>query len=91
MPNRLTPLKIIPEFLLQTRLITWLSPCIWDDGFSSIRSFFHEHWLGQRIVNTFFAKMQNSAEEINGYDRHPETAKLKPWGDLFFMAPIEVC
>jgi hypothetical protein len=85
MPNRLTPLKIIPEFLLQTRLITWLSPCIWEDGFSAVRSFFHQHWLGRKIVDTFFAKMQHSAEVINDYDGHPETAKLKPWDDVFFI------
>jgi hypothetical protein len=85
LPNRLTPFKIIPESLLQTRLVTWLSPCIWDDGFSWIRSFFHQHWLGRKIVDTFFAKMQHGAEEANGYDRHPETAKLKPWDDVFFI------
>lgn len=85
LPNRLTPLKIIPELLLQTRLITWLSPCIWDDGFVFIRKFFHQHWLGRKIVDAFFKKMQHSAEESNGYDEHPETAKLKPWDDVFFI------
>ncbi|KAH7413909.1 hypothetical protein DE146DRAFT_601510 [Phaeosphaeria sp. MPI-PUGE-AT-0046c] len=84
-PNRLTPLKIIPEFLLQTRLITWLSPCIWAHGFPWIRSFFNQHWLGRKIVDAFHAKVQHSAEEINGYDRHPETMKLKPWDDIFFV------
>jgi hypothetical protein len=84
-PNRLTPFKIIPEYLLQTRLITWLSPCIFEDGFSWIRSFFHQHWLGRRIVDTFFAKMQHGIEEINNYDQHTETAKLRPWDDLFFI------
>ncbi|KAH7067873.1 hypothetical protein FB567DRAFT_252532 [Paraphoma chrysanthemicola] len=85
LPNRLTPLKIIPELLLQTRLITWLSPCIWEDGFSWIRNFFHQHWLGRKIVDVFFSKMQHFAEEKNGYDQHPETAKLKPWDDVFFI------
>jgi hypothetical protein len=85
MPNRLTPLRVIPELLLQTRLVTWLSPCIWDDGFSYIRNFFHQHWLGQKIVNTFFAKMQHATEKTNDYDGHPETAKLKPWDDVFFI------
>lgn len=85
MPNRLTPLKIIPELLLQTRLITWLSPCIWEDGFSRIRNFFHQHWLGRKIVDKFFAKMQHSVEVINDYNGHPETAKLKPWDDVYFL------
>ncbi|KAF2865789.1 flavin-binding monooxygenase-like protein-like protein [Massariosphaeria phaeospora] len=86
MPNRLTPLKVIPELLLTTRLITWLSPTIWDsDGFTSIRSFFQRHWLGRKIVDGFFAKIQHSVLEHNDYDAHPETAKLKPWDDLFFI------
>ncbi|KAF2260641.1 FAD/NAD(P)-binding domain-containing protein [Lojkania enalia] len=86
-PNRLTPLKIIPELLLQTRLITWLSPCIWGDadGFTSIRKFLHQHWLGRKIVDDFFAKMQHGILEANNYDAHPETAKLKPWDDVFFI------
>lgn len=84
-PNRLTPLKIIPEFLLQTRLITWLSPCIWAQGFPWIRNFFNRHWLGRKLVDAFHGKVQHSAEEINGYDCHPETAKLKPWDDIFFI------
>ncbi|KAF2192068.1 FAD/NAD(P)-binding domain-containing protein [Zopfia rhizophila CBS 207.26] len=87
MPNRLTPLKVIPELLIQTRLISWMSPCIWGDadGFTSIRNFLHQHWLGRKIVDGFFGKMQHSVMEINNYDSHPETAKLKPWDDIFFI------
>ena len=29
--------------------------------------------------------MQHSGEEINGYNNHPETAKLKPWDDIFYI------
>lgn len=87
MPNRLTPLQVIPELLLQTRLITWLSPCIFADaaGFGFVFQFFHKHWLGRKIVDGFFAKMQHSAVRTNNYDGHPETAKLKPWDDVFFI------
>lgn len=87
MPNRLTPLKVIPELLLTTRLLTWLSPCIWGeaDGFAWIRDFFCQHWLGRKIVDAFFGKVQHSIEEHNNYDAHPETAKLKPWDDVFFI------
>jgi hypothetical protein len=86
-PNRLTPLKVIPELLLQTRLITWLSPCIWGDadGFTSIRNFLHQHWLGRKIVDGFFSKITHSILEHNNYDSHPETAKLKPWDEMFFV------
>lgn len=85
MPNRLTPLKIIPEMLIQTRLLTWLNPCIFDDGFAYIRSFFYQHWLGRKIADAFFAKVQHKIEEDNAYATHPETAKLRPWDDVFFI------
>jgi cation diffusion facilitator CzcD-associated flavoprotein CzcO len=84
-PPRLTPFKIIPELLLQTRLITWLSPCIWEDGFSYIRNFFSKHWLGRMVADKFFTKMQHSIEESNRYHEHPETVKLHPWDDVFFI------
>ena len=86
-PSRLTPLKIIPELLPMTRLVTWLSPCIWGDadGFTSIRNFLHQHWLGRKFVDGFFNKMSHSVLEQNKYDLHPETAKLKPWDDLFYI------
>ncbi|KAF1962512.1 FAD/NAD(P)-binding domain-containing protein [Byssothecium circinans] len=86
-PNRLTPLKVIPELLLQTRLVTWLSPCIWGDadGFTLIRNFLHQHWFGRKIVDGFFDKMAHSVLEHNNYDSHPETAKLKPWDDVFYI------
>ncbi|PSN74512.1 dimethylaniline monooxygenase (N-oxide forming) [Corynespora cassiicola Philippines] len=87
MPNRLTPLKIKPELFIQTRLVSWLSPCIWGDadGFSLIRKFLHQNWLGRKIVDAFFGKMQHSVLEHNDYDSHPETAKLKPWDDVFYI------
>lgn len=85
MPNRLTPLKIIPEMLVQTRLMTWFNPCVFDDGFAYIRSFFYQHWLGKKLSNALFAKVQHSIEEHNAYDAHPETAKLRPWDDVFFI------
>lgn len=85
MPNNVTPLKIDPALLLQTRLMTWLSPCIWDDGFAWARNFFYKTWLGKLIAETFFAGMQRNAEKKNAYDSHPETKKLKPWDDLFFI------
>lgn len=86
-PNRLTPLKIIPELLLQTRLISWLSPCIWGDadGYTSIGKFFARRWLGRKIVDKFYHNMERSILKANDYDSHPETAKLKPWDDVFFI------
>jgi hypothetical protein len=86
MPSRITPFKIIPELLIQTRLITWTSPCIWGDvdGFVSIRKFLHQSSFGKKMVNAFFGQMAHGALARNDYDSHPETAKLKPWDDLFF-------
>lgn len=86
-PNRVTPLKIIPELLLQTRLVTWLSPCIWGDfdGYGLFRWFLHQTWLGRKIVDGFFFMIEHNSLSHNGYDKHPETAKLKPWDNAFFV------
>ncbi|KAF2801771.1 FAD/NAD(P)-binding domain-containing protein [Mytilinidion resinicola] len=75
----------LPELFLKTRLITWFSPCIWEDvdGFGRIRRFLHRTWLGRKIVDGFFGIMQRAVLAENGYHKHPETSKLRPWNDMF--------
>lgn len=88
MPSRVTPFKIIPERLFLTRVMTWLSPCIWEDGFSYLHNFFSQHWLGRKISDAVFNQMQQGNLARNGYDTHPETAKLKPWNESFFVGSV---
>lgn len=76
---RLTPFKIIPELLLQTRLITWLSPCIWEDGFSNIRNFFSKKlaWsLDRRQIFRKNATQHRRKQQVSRASRNSETASM---------------
>lgn len=84
-PNRLTPLKALPELLVQMRFLTWINPVIFSDGFEWIRGVLHTTWLGRKLVEGLHHKMEHSLVEENQYDKHPETAKLKPWHEFYFI------
>ncbi|KAG9522360.1 dimethylaniline monooxygenase (N-oxide forming), partial [Aureobasidium melanogenum] len=79
-PPYVTPVKAWLEKLVHRRFLTWLSPCIWgdEDGFGSIRNFLHGSWLGRKMVDAFWWVLSTDANALMGYDKHPETAKLKP-------------
>lgn len=66
--------------ILDTRFLTWFSPCIWgeSDGYNGIRNFLHGTALGRAIVNTFWGILGNDVLTLMDFDSHPETAKLKP-------------
>ncbi|KAJ5742813.1 uncharacterized protein N7511_011214 [Penicillium nucicola] len=87
-PPYVTPLKKWLEKLVTTRLLTWFSPCIWGeaDGYIGIRSFLHRTWLGRKIVDAFWAILADDVVQLNEYDKHPETKKLKPWVSPFWIA-----
>lgn len=87
-PPYVTPLKKWLEKLVTTRFLTWFSPCIWGDadGFGRIRRFLHGTWVGRKIVDTFWNTLANDVSQSNGYDRHPEMKKLKPWVSPFWIA-----
>lgn len=87
-PPYVTPLKKWLEKLVTTRLLTWFSPCIWGeaDGYAGVRSFLHGTWLGRKIVDAFWAILADDVVQLNEYDKHPETKKLKPWVSPFWIA-----
>ena len=86
-PPYVTPLKKWLEKLVHTRFLTWFSPCIWGaaDGYTGIRNFFHGTGLGRSIVNTLWKILGNDVLTLNAYDKHPDTAKLKPWSNPMFL------
>ncbi|KAI1332973.1 FAD/NAD(P)-binding domain-containing protein [Xylariaceae sp. FL0255] len=67
-PPYVTPLKKWIEKLATTRLLTWFSLCIW----------------GEADVSTFWKILHNDVLNLNDYDSHPDTAKLKPWIEPMF-------
>ncbi|KAK6528903.1 hypothetical protein TWF694_004132 [Orbilia ellipsospora] len=87
-PSKVTPAKKWIEKLITTRFLTWFSPCVWDeaDGYAGIRSFMHGTFIGRGIVDTFFGILGGDVQTLNGYDKHPETKKMKPLTNPFFIA-----
>lgn len=86
-PPYVTPLKKWLEKLVHTRFLTWFSPCIWGayDDYAAVRNFFHGNAVGRKIVDTFWGILGGDVLTLNGYDKHPETAKLKPWSNPMFI------
>ncbi|EXJ95997.1 hypothetical protein A1O1_01123 [Capronia coronata CBS 617.96] len=86
-PPYVTPLKKWLEKLVHTRLLTWLSPCIWgdEDGYSGVRWFLHGTFIGRAIVSTFWKILASDVIALNKYDSHPELKKLKPWDPAFYV------
>ncbi|ODA84170.1 hypothetical protein RJ55_02688 [Drechmeria coniospora] len=68
------------------RFLTWFSPCIWGhvDGYAGVRRFLHGTRIGRAIVNGFWSILGGDVMRLNGYDSHPETAKLKPWVPVMY-------
>lgn len=87
-PPYVTPLKKWLEKLVTTRFLTWFSPCVWGDadGYTRVRSFLHGTWLGRKIVDSFWAVLADDVVQLNGYDKHEEMKKLKPWVSPFWIA-----
>lgn len=86
-PSRVTPFKLLLERLINVRFLTWLSPCSWGsaDGYGFMRQFFHGTAVGRLLVNGFWKILENNVLSLVGYDKHPETKKLKPWTSPFWM------
>lgn len=87
-PPYVTPLKKRLEGLVGVRFLTWFSPCIWgaQDGFSWIRSFLHTTRVGRFLVDALWKILTADVVDLTGYDKHPETAKLKPKLSAFWHA-----
>ena len=87
-PPYVTPLRKRLEKLVSVRFLSWFSPCIWGDhdGFGWVRSMLHTTVIGRFIVDTFWKILANDVITLNGYDKHPETKKLKPWTPAFWVA-----
>jgi hypothetical protein len=87
-PPYVTPFKLWLESLLLTRFFTWFSPCIWGDadGYGWIRRFLQGTWLGRKLVSGFWFVLGDDVVNLMGYEKHPETKKLRPWNPPFWIA-----
>lgn len=68
--------------------MTWFSPSIWSetDGFCWVQRFLHRTWLGRQMVSAVWKIISSDVIQLCGFDKHPETAKLKAWIPLMYTA-----
>ncbi|KIW82677.1 hypothetical protein Z517_05704 [Fonsecaea pedrosoi CBS 271.37] len=87
-PSLVTPFKKRLEGLVGVRFFTWFSPCIWgaQDGFGWVRKLLHGTWIGRFFVDRFWDILTADLDERTGYNKHPETAKLRPKLPTFWHA-----
>jgi hypothetical protein len=87
-PAFVTPFKKQLETLLHSRALSWFSPCPWgaEDRLARIRDWLHGTWLGRKIVDCFWKILDADVVGLMGWDKHRETAKLKPWNPVFWTA-----
>ncbi|KAK4225371.1 FAD/NAD(P)-binding domain-containing protein [Podospora fimiseda] len=85
-PPYVTPFKKWLEKLVNTRLLTWFSPCIWgdNDGYTRIRKFLHGTRIGRAITDFFWKTIGNDVLTLNKFNSHPEMKKLTPWYPAMF-------
>ncbi|KAJ2904869.1 FAD-dependent monooxygenase DEP4 [Zalerion maritima] len=86
-PIRVTPFGIRLEHIVQSRLVTWMSPCIWGsvDGYSLPRWLLQCNPIGRAIVRAFWWVLGNDALTLSKLQEHPETKKLIPWSNAMFV------
>ncbi|POS73654.1 hypothetical protein DHEL01_v207952 [Diaporthe helianthi] len=87
-PVVFSPFNISVQRLATTRFFTWFDPCIWGESRGAvawIRWALHGTRLGRAVVSKFWNTLQGYAQRAHGYDGHPETQKLRPWVDPFWM------
>ncbi|KAL8696773.1 MAG: hypothetical protein Q9201_007481, partial [Fulgogasparrea decipioides] len=81
------PLKVWVEPLVFTRLLTWMSPCIWgdSDGFGSVRRWLHGTRVGRWVVKHYWKKMGAGIITQTGLKtKGPEIKKLLPKEEAFW-------
>ncbi|KAF2457755.1 hypothetical protein BDY21DRAFT_371326 [Lineolata rhizophorae] len=82
-----TPLRKQLEKLVFTRCISWMSPCAWGEqtGYAGlIRRALHGTFMGRWVVDAFWKILEADVLHANGYDKHPEMAKLRPKAKPFW-------
>ncbi|KFY16456.1 hypothetical protein V492_01299, partial [Pseudogymnoascus sp. VKM F-4246] len=80
-----SPLKLQFEKLATTRMMTFLSPCIYADAYPTIRRLLHDTRIGRAILRVFFGRIDHGSIEETKYNDHPETKKLIPRGSVVWI------
>ncbi len=76
--TKIGPFTIPREFLPSRRIVSFFSPCLWNDGFSMIRDFLHSTTLGKMIAQKFWANLHAATIADCGMRNHEKTSVLEP-------------
>ncbi|KAK5126317.1 hypothetical protein LTR85_010553 [Meristemomyces frigidus] len=77
--------KFWAESLTSSRILAWMSPCLWGglDGSGWWRSFLHGSWLGCKVLDGFWWKMSSDTLDQSGYNSDPKLEQLIPDCSMF--------
>ena len=81
------PVKMWMEPLVTSRVVSWLSPCIWgdSDGFAGMRRLLHGTKWGRWIIRKVWRKMEGDVVRQTGLrSKGPEVEKLIPEENMFW-------
>lgn len=76
--TKMGPFSVPREWLTTRRIISFFSPCLWNDGFGKFRSFLHGTSLGMMIAQKFWANLHVATVEDCGMRKHDATKVLEP-------------
>ncbi|EXJ83618.1 hypothetical protein A1O1_07241 [Capronia coronata CBS 617.96] len=72
------PFKLIRERLATRRILTFFSPCLWNDGFGWIRNKLHFTKLGRLLTQKFWANLHEKTLQQCRLMEFPYTRILQP-------------
>ncbi|KAL3424133.1 flavin-binding monooxygenase-like protein [Phlyctema vagabunda] len=79
-----SPLKTQFEKLATRRILSFLNPCLEDDGYHWIRRLFHNTRIGRAFLGFLFGVILNDLIECGKYNDHPDTKKLIPHNNIYW-------
>jgi hypothetical protein len=79
-----SPFKFCFEKLITTRVLTFLSPALDKDSYSTIRTLLHNTRFGRLILKAFFRIIVQDILTSGRFNEHPETKKLIPRSSVFW-------
>ena len=65
--------------------MTFLNPCIYDDGYRTIRRLLHDTRIGRALLRFVFGRIDHGSIKETKYNDHPETKKLIPHGSVVWI------
>ncbi|KAI1609145.1 dimethylaniline monooxygenase (N-oxide forming) [Exophiala viscosa] len=82
--TKMGPFSVPREWLTTRRILSFFSPCLWNDGFSKFRSFLHQTSIGMSIAQKFWANLHAATVKDCGMRLHESTRVLEPQTSPFW-------